>query len=227
MFPTSFSNTPWLRPVRLAWLATVVAASSAPAWSVTTLSFTGDVRIGQPSQSLSPTVQQDFWGMTLEPFPSFQIAAGDDVEATVTLINGPYTLPAASPLPGSYRVVRLFFFGDDLAPLDPVGTQGGLELFLQGNSVLLLTGQGCGTSTALAACASWGAPDIGPLTFDSVKFTFHIDRLNGVNPVMVESAYFDTVISTPVPEVSTWALLGVGLAVVGSAARRRRESAAV
>ena len=223
MFHVLSGPTRWVASVRSAGVTALVAAltagASASAWSATSLSFNGQLANASVSQGVSPTTQFDFWGLNLDAFAPFQITAGEDIVATVAL-DGAYTLPGAP----SDRFIRLFFNGPDLAPLNPVQTSGGIELFLGGMSLQQVTGQGCGTSTALAACVVLPAPSTTPLTFDKVVFTFSIDTLNGAMPVTVESAYFDTVVTTPVPEASTWALLSAGLALVGGAVRRRRAA---
>ena len=203
--------------VRTAGMAAAVALACAPAWSATSLSFTAQLANASVGQVATPTTQFDFWGPELDPFVPFQVTAGDEIEASVSL-DGAYTLPGAT----GDRFIRLFFYGADLVPLDPVETSGGIELFNGLTSVLVVPGQGCGTSTALAACVSLGSPGPAPLTFDKVVFSFTINTLNGANPVTVDSALFDTVVTTPVPEPSSWALFSAGLAMAGYAARRRR-----
>lgn len=210
----------WMAPIRSACLAAAVAAASAPAWSVTSLSFNGTLSNASSQQLVTPIVQFDFWSLGLDAFPSFQITQGEQIEATVTL-DGLYTLPASA----TTRFIRLFLSGPDLGPLNPVATSGGIELFNGPASVLVVTPQICLTSTSLAACVSLTPPSYAPaaLTFDKAVFSFTIDTLNGPTPVTVESALFDTVVTTPVPEASTWALLSAGLVLMGGVVRRRRS----
>lgn len=70
-----------------------------------------------------------------------------------------------------------------------------------------------------------GALDIGDFDFLSLVLGFsNADPAVSVIPKssIIRNSAFDAVTLTPVPEPTTWAMLGLGLALVGAAARRTR-----
>jgi len=83
-------------------------------------------------------------------------------------------------------------------------------------------GQGCGSSTAVVGCVVV-TPYTTALTFDKAVFSFTINQLDHTRTA--STAVFDTVLTTPVPEAQTWALLTAGLAMLGALGHRRRSRA--
>jgi len=216
---------PIAHPAKLLASAATLALSlaAAPVWAVaapapTLLSFTGQLANAGVSQAVTPSTVFDFWSVTLDSFSAFTVSPLESFVATVSF-DGAYTLPTAA----GNRFIRLFLQGPDLVSADPVGTQGDVELFLGGSLVAGVYGQGCGTSTAVAACVSLLPTHTSALTFDKAVFTFTVDTLDHTRTA--STAVFDTVLTTPVPEAQTWALLTAGLAMLGALGHRRRSRA--
>ena len=196
-----------------------LSLAATPVWAgavqaPTAINFTGLLANGGPSTSDSPDTHFDFWGLNLEPFTSFTVSLNQRFVATVSL-DGAYTLPTSV----GGRFIRLFLQGPDLDSTGSTGTQGDLDLFLGNTPVASFPGQGCGTSTAVAACSGLAAPHDTPLTFDRAVFSFTIDTLDRTRTASV--AVFDTVLTAPVPEAQTWALLTAGLALLAALGRRQ------
>lgn len=197
----------------LTFAATPAFAVDAP--PATALAFTGQLANAEAFQAVTPDTVFDFWSLSLDPFAAFTINPGESFVATVSL-DGAYTLPAAT----GNRFIRLFLYGPDLDTTGSTGTQGGVDLYFGADLVAGFPGQGCLTSASVASCVSLAAPGSTALTFDKAVFTFTVDTLD--MPRTASTAVFDTVVTTPVPEAQTWALLTAGLALLGALGHRRR-----
>ena len=80
------------------------------------------------------------------------------------------------------------------------------------------------TSSQLVSGADFFPPNNGPITFDKVVSTFTVDTLSPsatVDRAMLEYTLF----SPAVPEPTTYAMMLLGLAALGTMTRRRKVAA--
>jgi hypothetical protein len=162
---------------------------------------------------------QGYWALSgLNSASSFTANQGDTINATITLPNGPFTIPASVTLTG-------FLFGVSSAsfPSGDTGTTGTTSFF-NGSSpgpsgVLTPTT----TSGQLASGVNFFPPNNTAITFDKLTSIFIVDTLS--QTATLDRAYmyytlFSPSAPAPVPLPSALLLFGPGLA--GLAFIRRR-----
>jgi hypothetical protein len=199
--------------------AGLLATAVLPAQAVTTLNFSAQLANASESSFTGGNTQFDFWSVVLDEFTPFTVSPGEAFVVTVTF-DGLHTLPTAS----ENRFIRLFMQGPGFAGAGDTSTQGGVELQLSGTppvTVTSVTNQGCGTGESLAACVVLPQPNDTPYTFDQAVFSFTIDTLD--QPREVSQMFFDTVLTTPVPELPSVAMLLAGAGLLLARRRLRGE----
>jgi hypothetical protein len=149
---------------------------------------------------------------------AFSVQQGDTIDATVTFDTA-VTIPASI----TRTNVNLFLFGSQF-PAESTGDNGPTTLFLGGNQVAQLN-EDTGTFGALASGGDFFPPNNGPLTFDTINFSFTINNL--ATPATLDSSEFDFSLVSPaaatVPEPAAWALMLMGFGAMGAALRSRRQ----
>ncbi len=202
-------------------LSSIVAVAPASA-ATYILNLSGSVASGTPQNFTSGGYTYDVVTIALTGFTPLSLAAGDTIEALITL-DAPLTVPSA----GYYNAV-------DLALISTTGTtpvdtdaSGTSEFFLGGSS--FLTG-GSNTTSNGAVFNSYLQFPGTSFSFDSVQSNFTINSLGG--PLVdVDVAYFRTFAVNPavqaVPEPATWAMMIGGFGAIGGTMRYRRRNTGV
>lgn len=156
----------------------------------------------------------DFDGVTYETgfielsgFTPFELADGDDVQVTVTITDGAFTLPIRD---------QMFFglnFSDISGGAQPETSTAGGTFSFDGGPAL---GAGCGNCTSLIY-----GQDGGPLSFTSLfaAGSFTMDIPYQINSITVS---YQVNNNAAVPEPGAWALMIMGFGGAGWMIRRRR-----
>ena len=214
------------RCARMALLAGAVCASTAHATVVAldpthTLDLQAVVATAStPSFDIGAT-RYDNWIAALSGLPpSIQLAQGDLVWATITL-DTPLTVPTTVGFT-SFAFGLQGDIGGDTA------TSGSMDFYLGDSRVTTWssTGGSTGTSGAVITSFSLSSPNNPAMTFDKVVAIFTIDTLAAPTGSFINqptSAYLQYQLQSPVPEPASLAMLLLGLAAVGAAARRRQQ----
>jgi hypothetical protein len=193
-----------------------IAFAAQPALAAThILNLTGTVSSGSTFSASGFGFQFDFFRIDLQGMTPLTLAAGDDVQASITFDQS-ITVPTA--LAGNF--VRLYLF-----PSNPVstttGTSGTTDLFDMGSPVLGgASGSGSGSGFVFNVLFNPTGPTFA---FDTMQSNFTITDLS--DPTLdVDLASFDYVLRTPlpaIPEPASWAMMIAGFAAVGAGLRRR------
>lgn len=200
----------------LAALAALTIAASGAHAATYTVTQTGAIADFQASQF-------DFGGnhynrfilplSGLDSSNAFTVSQGDSIDATVTL-DGAYTIPQSQ----LYTNILQIFTGSAF-PNENTGVDGTFTFF-DGLTQVASFGYSSTTSGDLASYAANFPPNNGAFTFDSFTNDLVINTL--ATPATVDGGYFFyDLVSHAVPEPATWAMMLVGLGMVGGAMRSR------
>lgn len=225
MFDLALTAPLCARMARMALLASALCAGTAHATFALVPTHTLDLQgvvatASTPSFDIGAT-RYDNWIAELSGLPaSIQLAQGDLVWATITL-DAPLTVPTSAGLTS-------FAFGLQGNIGGDTETNGVMAFYLAGNLVTTWssTGGTTGTSDAVITGFSLVSPDNPAMTFDKVVSNFTINTLAapaGVFSNQPTSAFLQYQLQSPVPEPASLAMLLLGLAAVGAAARRRQQ----
>lgn len=147
---------------------------------------------------------------------AIMVSQGDIIDATVTL-DGLYVIPASQ----NHTDILLYLLGSAFPALST--SNSGTFTFYNGAHQVAEFGFVSTTANQLSSYAALFSPSNGPLGFDSFTDKVTIDAL-GVSATLDGAALSYALVS--VPEPATWALLILGLGIVGVAQRRRRGALA-
>lgn len=152
-------------------------------------------------------------------FDAIDLVQGDELSASVTIVDGPLMVPASPEQVFGFEVrgpVDPLF--DDAPNADPVFSAN-VTFYLMGE-VVHAGGGGCGNCSFAAIFKAPGEA----FSFDQIEVTGQF--LNLTSTYTIDNASFSYQLSQPVPEPATWALWLAGLGLAGAAARRRAHPAA-
>jgi len=147
------------------------------------------------------------------------VVQGDILDVTVTLDQAK-TIPT-SP----YYTNLLLFLNGSTFPAENTGVNGTFTFYLN-DAVVNVFSYGSTTSQALASYAAVFPPYNGSFTFDSFTDDFTINTLG--TPATLDSSRFEyDLVSSAVPEPSTWAMMLLGFAGLGIAGCHWRRKDAI
>lgn len=195
----------------LAGLALSAALAGGAQAATHVLNLTGSALDVTTSSFESGGVFYDTGSLELSGFTPFMLADGDDVEVTVTITDGAFTLPIRD---------NMFFglnFSDISGGVQPVTSSStGTFSFDGGPDV----SAGCGNCTSLITFQNGGA-----LSFTSLfaAGAFTMDTPYEINSITVSYQVND---NAAVPEPGAWALMIMGFGGAGWMIRRRRTDGA-
>jgi hypothetical protein len=194
--------------------ATVFALSAAPASATSfMLSLTGSTADFSTQTLNTGGKHYEFHTLSLAGLSdanAIQVSQGDMISANITL-DGLYTIPASETLTN----VGLFLTAPSFPQTDTAVT--GTTTFDNG---LTQTGQTL-TSAQLVNGANFFPPDNGPISFTSLTSSFTIDTLSA--STALNSASFQYVLVSNVPEPSAWLMMVGGVGGLGGMLRSRRK----
>ncbi len=191
-------------------LGAVFAASGAQA-ATHVLNLTGSATNVSTSSFMFGDTLYETGALELTGFTPFQLADGDDVEVTVTITDGAFTLP----------VRQFMYFGLNFSDISggvqpTTSSSTGLFSFDGGPN----ENAGCGNCTSLISFVQ-----NQPLSFTSLFATgsFSMSEPYQINSITVSYQVNDPAV-TAVPEPGTWALMIAGFGGAGMMIRRRRRT---
>lgn len=213
-------------------IAAAAAVAALSLWvgqaqaSVYNLNLTGSVGSAAPF-NFTDAFGNNFQGQeiySLNGMPSISLNQGDQLNVTVTL-DAPWTVPPTSK---AFTSVNLLLFSTSFEnnnPQVPTTSTGTVTLSYLGNPFL---SQSTGGNTAnQVGLGSSSSPPNGGFVFDKAAFDFTVSNL-GTSPQTIDTAdiYWElgTYAAAGVPEPATWAMLILGMAMMGWAVRRRSEA---
>ncbi len=190
------------------------------------LDLTGQVSSGWYSTQDWNGTHYDVWTLQLSGLDmsnAITVAQGDRINATISL-DQTFTIPASVSLTWFDLSLR----GSQFPNVD-TGTNDGQTSFFNNGSLVTSAGTGQSTTTSggLEYAVTFSPPDNGAITFNSVTTEFAIEMLSGTGSL--DTAYIDYYLFSPsspvapVPEPSTFLLLGLGFAGVGFLRKRIRK----
>lgn len=185
-------------------MSALVAGGAQAATHV--LNLTGSANNITTSSFMFDNTFYETGALELSGFTPFELADGDEVEVTVTITDGNFTLP----------VREFMFFGLNFADISgglqpTTSSASGAFSFDGGPDV----SAGCGNCTSLITFVQ-----NQPLTFSGLFATgaFTMDSPYQVNSITVSYQ----VNNAAVPEPGAWALMILGFGGAGAMIRRRR-----
>ncbi len=196
--------------------ATVCALSAGLAQAESyTLALEGDASNLTFETFVSGANQVSLGRLALDGFPApIILAQGDELSATVTILNGPVVVPAS---PG--QVFGFEVRGPELPQFDALpganSVWGVTVSFYLGADLVDSETSGCSNCAFAAVFRAPGAS----FAFDRIEVSGTFENLT--SPYTISSADFSYQLSQPVPEPATWALWLAGLGLAGAVARRR------
>jgi hypothetical protein len=201
--------------------AAVLALFVGQAQSATVdINLTGLAADLQHSTWDNGVTQYDQWLLPLsgfDPAAATTVSVGDIINATVTLDQS-ITIPAS---------VDLTFFQLNLSgsafPAGDTGTKSAAISFFNNGVLVASGGSDCTTSSQLASCHVYFAPNNPAMTFDKITDSFTISALGG--PATLDNGRLVfTLFSPAVPEPESYAMGLAGLATLGFMLRRRKAA---
>lgn len=195
----------------LAGLALSAALAGGAQAATHVLTLTGSANDVTTSSFNFGGVFYETGALELTGFTPFMLADGDEVEVTVTITDGSFTLP----------IRDVMFFGLNFADISggaqpTTSSSTGTFSFDGGPDV----GAGCGNCTSLISFQSGAA-----LSFTSLFATggFTMDTPYEINSITVS---YQVNNNAAVPEPGAWALMIMGFGGAGWMIRRRRADGA-
>lgn len=191
-------------------LGAVFAASGAQA-ATHVLNLTGSATNVSTSSFMFGNALYETGFLELSGFTPFQLADGDEVEVTVTITDGAFTLP----------VRQFMYFGLNFSDISggaqPTTSSSNGQFSFDGGPN---AAAGCGNCTSLITYVEGQQ-----LSFSSLFATgsFSMSEPYQINSITVSYQVNDPAV-TAVPEPGTWALMIAGFGGAGMMIRRRRRS---
>ena len=205
-------------------LATLaIGLGLAPAQASTyTLNLSGYTSTATSSSFTSGSYRYDQWYLGLVGLPQFHLFQGDVINATVTL-DHECTIPAS--VPGTYLSIGLTL-RDPYQLTTPSSTLTTLWLFDQGVPVLSPPGPAAAGSSGDVYCGTTlTPPNNAAITFNRMTLNSRLYALGDyygavVNPSV---AYLSWQMMVPIPEPSSFGLLGTALSALALAHCKRTK----
>ena len=212
------------RAMPIAVLALAGALAQGPAQAADTYTLTLDGLVSGVSTSSFDigTTHYDRWFWSglggLDSSTAFTVVQGDTIDATITL-DGSYTIP--NPVQFTWFILGL---SGSTFPFVDTQTTATTSYFNSGSAGPITTGTVCTTIGQFSSCSLLFPPDETPITFDTIHTVFTIDTLS--KPATLDQAYmYFTNFSPAVPEPETYAMMLVGLGLLGWMTRRKQRIA--
>jgi hypothetical protein len=198
---------------------TASCALASPAAAATfVLNLTGTVSTGVPI-SFTSGYHYDFFHIGLQGFTPITLAVGDTVEAVITLDQA-LTAPSA-------LIRNAMDFGlQNTTLVDHFSTaaEGTTQLYLDDDLVIDTSSTTLSSNQFVNGFTNFAGT---AFTFNRVVSNFTVTDFEG-SFLTVDNAYLRTIAVNPgeveasVPEPTTWAMMILGIGMIGAAMRRRQ-----
>lgn len=172
--------------------------------AVHVLDLGGDVSTLLSGSFPTPSGLVEFGSLQLTGFGSLMLAEGDTLSFTISLVNGPLTIPGRPDM----------LLGLDFDPVSPPGADPWLS-----GSFLFDNGFAGGGACSNCLAVITGLPSGADFSFSFVSGSALVEILDA--PTEIGSVRLTYQLITPVPEPGTWARMIGGFGLVGGALRRR------
>ncbi len=189
------------------------------------LNLSGTVSNGSYGSYNWNSTHYDTWSLSLSGLDStnpITVAVGDTVNAAITFDQS-FTIPSSV----DKTWVQFSLFGSNFPSGDTGTINDAVAFFNGGVAGPSGTDSNCSSAGFFPSCNLFYPPNNTPITFDKAIMSFDVDKLVGGPTATLDSAQFSYYLFSPaqispVPEPESYAMMLVGLCLLGVMARRRK-----